>query len=112
MKQILICVNYCHKNKVVHRDLKPGSKFVGQGLALVCLLFAPVLIDHAPRICSYSDVLLEEHKNLNHIKIIDFGEAVVAEPTTRLTEIAGTMSYMVMIFSVHTRRTALPPFFQ
>jgi hypothetical protein len=39
--------------------------------------------------------LLEEHKNLNHIKIIDFGEAVVAEPTTRLTEIAGTMAYMV-----------------
>ena len=29
MKQILICVNYCHKNNVVHRDLKPGSKLAG-----------------------------------------------------------------------------------
>ncbi|CAB9505557.1 MAP kinase-activated protein kinase 2 (Fragment) [Seminavis robusta] len=64
MKQIFICLNYLHKNNVIHRDLKPGN------------------------------VLLEEHKNLNHIKLIDFGEAIVSKPTIKLTELAGTMSYM------------------
>lgn len=64
MKQVLICVNYCHKNNVVHRDLKPGN------------------------------ILLEGHKKLEHIKVIDFGEAVIASPTEKLTEITGTMSYV------------------
>ena len=64
MKQILVCVNYCHKNNVIHRDLKPGN------------------------------ILLESHKRLEHIKVIDFGEAVIATPTEKLTEITGTMSYV------------------
>ena len=41
-----------------------------------------------------SDILLEEHKNLNHIKIIDFGEAVISPADEKLTEIAGTMAYV------------------
>jgi hypothetical protein len=41
-----------------------------------------------------TDILLEEHKNLNHIKIIDFGEAVISEPSAKLTEVAGTMAYV------------------
>lgn len=31
---------------------------------------------------------------MEHIKVIDFGEAVVAGPTEKLTEITGTMAYM------------------
>jgi hypothetical protein len=38
--------------------------------------------------------LLEGHKKLNHIKIIDFGEAIIAPPEEKLTEIAGTMAYV------------------
>ena len=64
MKQILICVNYCHKHNIVHRDLKPGN------------------------------ILLEAHKNLNHIKVIDFGEAVISPQEEKLTEVAGTMAYV------------------
>lgn len=64
IKQILVCVNYCHRHNVIHRDLKPGN------------------------------ILLEGHKRLEHIKVIDFGEAVIATPTEKLTEITGTMSYV------------------
>ena len=31
---------------------------------------------------------------LDHIKVIDFGEAVECDPSTKLTEISGTMSYV------------------
>jgi serine/threonine protein kinase len=53
--------------------------------------------------------LLEEHKNLNHIKIIDFGEAILVEPTTRLTEIAGTMAYMVRSLKMPTQQRQIHP---
>jgi len=47
------------------------------------------------------DILLEEHKNLNHIKIIDFGEAIESEPSAKLTEISGTMAYVSSKDLVH-----------
>ena len=40
------------------------------------------------------DILLEGHKNLHHIKIIDFGEAAISRPEERLSEVAGTMAYV------------------
>jgi len=45
MKQILTCVNYCHKRNFVHRDLKPEN------------------------------ILLEKDKGFDHLKICDFGTA-------------------------------------
>ena len=40
------------------------------------------------------DILLEGHKNLEHIKLIDFGEAAICREDEKLTEIAGTMAYV------------------
>jgi len=45
MKQILTCVNYCHRRNFVHRDLKPEN------------------------------ILLEKDKGFDHLKICDFGTA-------------------------------------
>ena len=45
MKQILQCVNFCHKNHLIHRDLKTDN------------------------------IILEENKDSTQIKIIDFGLA-------------------------------------
>jgi len=45
MKQILQCVNFCHKNHLIHKDLKPDN------------------------------IILEENKDSTQIKIIDFGLA-------------------------------------
>lgn len=50
IKQVLQCVNYCHQNKIVHRDLKPEN------------------------------ILLEPGKELDQIKIIDFGTSLVYDP--------------------------------
>ena len=47
MKQVLSCVNYCHKTHIVHRDLKPEN------------------------------ILLEQNKDFDQIKIIDFGTSLV-----------------------------------
>lgn len=47
MKQILTCVNYCHKRNFVHRDLKPEN------------------------------ILLEKDKGFDHLKICDFGTAKI-----------------------------------
>lgn len=47
MKQILTCVNYCHKRNFVHRDLKPEN------------------------------ILLEKDKGFDQMKICDFGTAKI-----------------------------------
>lgn len=47
MKQVLTCVNYCHKRNFVHRDLKPEN------------------------------ILLEKDKGFDHLKICDFGTAKI-----------------------------------
>ena len=44
-KQLLSCASYCHANNVVHRDLKPDN------------------------------VMLEASKELDQIRVIDFGTA-------------------------------------
>lgn len=47
IKQVLSCVNYCHKANIVHRDLKPEN------------------------------ILLEKNRGLDAIKIIDFGTSLI-----------------------------------
>eukprot|EP00825_Cyclidium_porcatum_P037888 TRINITY_DN4276_c0_g1_i2.p3 TRINITY_DN4276_c0_g1~~TRINITY_DN4276_c0_g1_i2.p3 ORF type:complete len:103 (-),score=21.60 TRINITY_DN4276_c0_g1_i2:2-310(-) len=50
MYQILSAVNYCHKNKVVHRDMKPEN------------------------------VLYESMKPDALLKVVDFGTSIVFDP--------------------------------
>jgi len=64
MKQLLMCVNYCHSNNVVHRDLKPEN------------------------------ILLEANKDFDQIKIIDFGTSLTVDPTKTLDEKLGTPYYI------------------
>lgn len=47
MSQLLSSVNYCHQNKVIHRDLKPEN------------------------------ILLDSSKQLDKLKVIDFGISLV-----------------------------------
>jgi len=46
MKQVISCVNYCHKKNIVHRDLKPEN------------------------------ILLDGQNGYDDIKIIDFGTGI------------------------------------
>jgi len=64
IRQVLSCVNYCHKNNIVHRDLKPEN------------------------------ILLEPSKELDQIKIIDFGTSLVYDPEKPLDEKLGTPYYI------------------
>jgi len=64
MKQILSCINFCHMNKIVHRDIKAEN------------------------------VMLEHDKDFNAIKIIDFGTAIIHDSDEPLTEVLGTPFYM------------------
>ena len=47
IKQVLSCIQYCHQNNIVHRDIKAEN------------------------------ILLEQNKEGEKIKIIDFGTALV-----------------------------------
>lgn len=64
IKQVLSCVNYCHKSNIVHRDLKPEN------------------------------ILLEQNKEYDQIKIIDFGTSLVYDPSKQLDEKLGTPYYI------------------
>ena len=64
MKQVLSCINYCHKANIVHRDLKPEN------------------------------ILLEQNKEFDQIKIIDFGTSLVFDPNRNLDEKLGTPYYI------------------
>ena len=64
MKQVLSCINYCHKSNIVHRDLKPEN------------------------------ILLEQNKEYDQIKIIDFGTSLVYDPNRNLDEKLGTPYYI------------------
>lgn len=64
LREVIACVNYFHHHDIIHRDLKPGN------------------------------ILLEENKRLDQLKVIDFGEAIKCRPNVKLTEISGTMSYV------------------
>ncbi|CAB9530667.1 MAP kinase-activated protein kinase 2 (Fragment) [Seminavis robusta] len=62
--QVLSCLNFCHGRKVVHRDIKPDN------------------------------ILLEQTKDVNHVKLIDFGFAKVFKDGEEMTEWVGTVHYM------------------
>lgn len=64
VKQILSCINYCHGINIVHRDLKPEN------------------------------ILLEENKELDQIKIIDFGTSKIFTKKQILNEKIGTAYYV------------------
>ena len=51
IKQVLSCVHYCHQNNIVHRDIKAEN------------------------------ILLEQNKEGERIKLIDFGTALVIKTT-------------------------------
>ena len=66
MRQLLSAVVYCHKKKIVHRNLKP------------------------------EDILIvkSDKKTQIDIKVIDFGEAEIFKSRAKLTGFAGTPYYM------------------
>jgi calcium-dependent protein kinase len=65
MKQILSCVAYLHKKKIMHRDLKPEN------------------------------VLLENNKDVTQIKVADFGTAYSWDVEGKMpSEKVGTLIYM------------------
>jgi calcium-dependent protein kinase len=66
MRQLLSCINYCHHNKIVHRDVKTDN------------------------------MMLEvDKKALDHMKIIDFGlSTFFSGENPRFVEMCGTPDYM------------------
>jgi calcium-dependent protein kinase len=64
MKQLLSAINYCHKKNIVHRDLKPEN------------------------------MLLEQDKDLEKLKIVDFGTSLSFDPDRALDEKLGTAYYI------------------
>lgn len=64
MKQLLSAINYCHKKNIVHRDLKPEN------------------------------MLLEQDKDLEKLKIVDFGTSLTFDPDRALDEKLGTAYYI------------------
>lgn len=64
MRQLLSAINYCHTKKIVHRDLKPEN------------------------------MLLEQDKDLEKIKIVDFGTSLMYDPSKKLEEKLGTAYYI------------------
>lgn len=64
MRQLLSAINYCHKKSVVHRDLKPEN------------------------------MLLEHDKDLEKLKIVDFGTSLTFDPDRALDEKLGTAYYI------------------
>ena len=64
MKQLLSAINYCHKKNIVHRDLKPEN------------------------------MLLEQDKDLEKLKIIDFGTSLSFDSDRALDEKLGTAYYI------------------
>ncbi len=64
MKQLLSAINYCHKKNIVHRDLKPEN------------------------------MLLEQDRDLEKIKIVDFGTSLVYDESRKLDEKLGTAYYI------------------
>lgn len=64
MKRLLSAINYCHKKNIVHRDLKPEN------------------------------MLLEQDKDLEKLKIVDFGTSLSFDSDRALDEKLGTAYYI------------------
>ena len=75
MKQVLSCVNYCHKQNIVHRYIISNN---------------PFFRDLKPE----NVLLLEQNKDFDAIKIIDFGTSLVYDSNKSLDEKLGTPYYI------------------
>jgi len=64
MKQLLSAINYCHDNKIIHRDM------------------------------NLENIMLEESKNLESLKIIGFGTSLSFDLDRALTEKPGAVLYI------------------
>jgi calcium-dependent protein kinase len=65
MRQLLSCINYCHHNRIVHRDVKTEN------------------------------MMLQGNKVLDHMKVIDFGlSTFFNDENPRFTDRYGTPDYM------------------
>ena len=66
IKQVLSCINYCHKKNIVHRDIKPEN------------------------------ILLNETKDFEKIKLIDFGTSIELQENggNKKLGYVGTPNYM------------------
>ena len=64
MKQIFLTLEYLHGQGIVHRDIKPEN------------------------------ILMEERHDIMHIKLIDFGTAVINQTALKMKGNAGTLYYM------------------
>jgi calcium-dependent protein kinase len=65
MRQLLSCINYCHHNKIVHRDVKTEN------------------------------MMLQVDKALDHMKVIDFGlSTFFYDENPRFIDMCGTPDYM------------------
>ena len=64
MRRLLSAINYCHKQNIVHRDLKPEN------------------------------MLLEQDKDLEKMKIVDFGTSLSFDSDRPLDEKLGTAYYI------------------
>jgi calcium-dependent protein kinase len=65
MRQLLSCINYCHQNKIVHRDVKTEN------------------------------IMLESNKALDRMKVIDFGlSKFFYDENPRFIDMYGTPDYM------------------
>ena len=64
VSQLLEALSYCHSKSIVHKDLKPEN------------------------------ILLEKKKNIDTIKLIDFGTAQKFNPDKKMTTVIGTPYYI------------------
>jgi calcium-dependent protein kinase len=71
LRQLLSCINYCHHNKIVHRDVKTEN------------------------------MMLEGNKTFDHMKVIDFGlSTFFHDENPRFIDMVGTPDYMApQVFS-------------
>jgi calcium-dependent protein kinase len=73
MKQILSAINFCHKNKIVHRYSRYTSFYTARDIK--------------------PENIVYEGPEANTLKLIDFGTSTEFQPNVTLSKALGTVSY-------------------